>query len=465
MMRSRQRLVTTDVMHTPADKRLIAFAVAIGALGCLFHLALEFVMRPYAVDGLYQVFSSEDMMQTVSIEDLRNEPLRTLLHIHTQPPGLDTIRASLALLWPTAEAHSLVRHVDHAMYVVWALLAGLMAALIFWWLSKTTTVPFAIMAALFVIPHPGAIFYATFLESTFLSATLVLWTYYFLWRLRDDPHRSLVPLTLGVIALFFTRSLFQLPAIGLFAVCLLLFRVRYQRVVVFLLVAGGAAGIYVTKQYYLFGTVTTFGPAGLNLCRAIGVHEDRYSMEYYLKKIETLHATREQRQTLPSVLVRELKLTGSPNLNHIGYLPLNVDFMNHCTERLRAMPLMQLARSYLENGRIYFSPSSRYTTAHTIVDRLPWRNLYDRIVSFPVLPVLLACAALVWAATARRSDLLSGMALALPGAYILLASVVGEKDEDMRLKFLLEPVLIVFIATQGYALGQQLYRKHLASSG
>ncbi len=59
-------------------------------LGLLFILALEWVMQPQAIGGVYfQRWSSEDMMQTVSVVDLRAEPLASLYYLHVQPPLLD----------------------------------------------------------------------------------------------------------------------------------------------------------------------------------------------------------------------------------------------------------------------------------------------------------------------------------------------------------------------------------------
>jgi hypothetical protein len=162
---------------------------------------------------------------------------------------------------------------------------------------------------------------------------------------------------------------------------------------------------------------------------------------------------------LPSVLVRKTKLDGSVNLNHISFLQWNNEVLKYCEAYLRRMPLSELARSYVENLRIYFMPSSRYTTAHVIVDRVPWRRVYDRIFSFPVLPALLVCAGLTWAAGKNWRELVFGISLALPGFYMLLISVLGEKGENMRLKFILEPVLYVFVASQVYAAFQYLYQR------
>ncbi len=418
-------------------------------------------MKPYAKAGLYyQEWSSERMMHTVSIEDLRDAPLQSLANLHMQPPALDIIRAILANMWASPDSHALLRKVDRSIYVLWAVLCGLMAAFIFWWLSQTTPMAYAIVATLFFVAHPACIFYATFLDATFLTTVLILWTYYLLWTIRQNPQKSMVAFTAAVLALFFTRSLFQWPSILVFALSLLLLRVPYKRVFIFLIICGGLTGLYLAKQYYKFCTLSTFGWRGLNLCRAIDASE-YYDMGYYWRYIEGIKNTEEQERSLPSVLVRRHKLTGAPNFNHVSYLRLNQDIMNYCKERFRITPLKQLLISYLHNGWIYFKPSSQYITRHVIVDRIPWRDFYDRIFSFPVLPSLILFAGLTSLARAKRRDFITGFALALPGLYIFLASVLGEKGENMRLKFFLEPVLFIFIASQIYITSRQISQKLL----
>ena len=112
----RLRSIVVSVVHLPTvdaeaapgpenpeamKKRMIVLIGVVGIGGLVFQLALQFGMGLYAKDGFdYQdPWSSETMMQTVSIEDLRDEPLQSLFNIHMRPPGLDAIRAVLATMW------------------------------------------------------------------------------------------------------------------------------------------------------------------------------------------------------------------------------------------------------------------------------------------------------------------------------------------------------------------------------
>src|SRR5262245_33094643 len=348
----RLRSIVVSVVHLPTvddeaapgpenseamKERMIVLIGVVGIGGLVFQLALQFGMGLYAKDGFdYQdPWSSETMGQTVSIEDLRDEPLQSLLNIHMQPPGLDAIRAVLATIWASQDSNSLLRKVDRSLYVLWAILCGVTGALIFCWLSKTTQVGYSIVGALFFVAHPASILYATWLETTLPSATLILWAYYLLWKIRHNPHRSVAALTVAILALFFTRSLFQWPCILIFAFSLIVFRVPYRRVAIFLLVCGGLTGLYLGKQYYMFGMFSTFGPAGLNLCRAIGASE-YYNAKDYWNHMKTLgiQNSPEWEHSFPSVLVRKTKLTGTPNFNHYSYLRLNQELMAYCKERL-----------------------------------------------------------------------------------------------------------------------------------
>jgi hypothetical protein len=84
------------------------------AAGIVLMAGLQHRFRPLAPEGTFQEHSSEDMMQTLSLLDLREHPFESLLVLHIQPP-----LPVLARLWPEAP-RPLVRRVDRALYVVWS---------------------------------------------------------------------------------------------------------------------------------------------------------------------------------------------------------------------------------------------------------------------------------------------------------------------------------------------------------
>ena len=436
--------------------------IALFLIGVGYALGLQNFMRPLTADGVhFHPWSSEFMMQTVSLRDLRHQPLETLSHIHIQPPAFDALRAGLAQFWPRLDDQAALTRVDLSLYVVGALLLGLTAAVVHRWLFEKSGTIVALTGSLLMLLHPAAILFATFLDSTLLSAFLVLGVYYLLWRIKNQRGAPIALFSAAVLALFFTRSLFQWPAMLLFATCLLLFRMSRPRVIVFLLLSGMISGAYVAKQYYQFGTFATSSFSGLNLANSIGVG---WGSARYASFLDDLERTTKADPAMPDTLTAAAKINGQPNFNHIDYLDLNRYLLSRYWKALRNMPVNQLASNYLENARIYFRPSSTYSSGNVIIDNLPWTRAYDRIFSAPVLPALLMIALLGWSVRAvRAGDLASSVGMLLPGLYVMLVSIVGDKGENMRFKFFLEPVMVVFLvselAGQARQLGPVLQRR------
>jgi hypothetical protein len=442
----------------PKPRIQFALAVVIAIVAFAFNVGLQSYMRPHARDGIYfQEWTSDTMMQTVAIEDLRKHPFETLWNIHIQPPAFDTLRAVLAYWWSPLESHQLLHKVDHSIYTVWAVVGALLSFTIFIWLSQTTRTSYAFFATLIFIPHPGVIFYSTLLETSFLSGFLILLTYYLLWRLSKNPSESILPVALAVLSLFFTRSMFQGPWIILFTASLVLLRVPFKSIATFMLVCGVVMGCYLTKHYYKFGTLSTHGWRGLNFCRGINSF-DRFSLPPYLNRVKELPPGGDEERSLPTTLIRREKLTGAPNLNHISYVEHNAEIWSYCNEHFRKMSWAHLMNSYRENMEIYFRPSSRYVTAHVIVDTIPWRDAYEKIFSHPVLPIAIITSLAFALLTSQLRDIPSLMALLLPGLFIFAICITAEKGENMRMKFFLEPVFYVLIVTQGYRLVSKVWR-------
>ena len=429
----------------PRSRAYLLLTIAIGLLTFAFYVGLESYMRPYALHGMYfQEWSSETMMQTLSIEDLRRAPFQSLWNLHMQPPLLDAIRAILAHVASATEGAELVREVDQNLYLLWAFGAAMLAVVMFRWLTQLTSTTLAFIATLLFMIHPGVMFYATLLDGTFLSSILIFGTYYELWKLRRNPTRSILPVTFLFIALALLRTLFQWPAIIVFAAALILMKVPKRSLLTYLAICLVVVGSYITKQYVLFGTTSSFGWRGLNMCRSIG-STDRYELGRYQEAIHSAPITTAEEGSLPAALSRRVKVSGTPNLNHVSFLALNRDMADYCSARLKELPLTALLQGYRVNWDIYFSPSSRYVTENEIVKRLPWREGYDTIFSSPILPAAIGFALVVTTLFLRGTTLLPHLGLLLPAAYILTLSVIGERGENMRLKIFLEPLFYVFV--------------------
>jgi hypothetical protein len=328
-----------------------------------------------------------------------------------------------------------------------------MGTLLFVWFSELIGLKAAIVASVLFLLHTASIFYATLLESTFLSSLLILYMYYLLWRIKSGHRVSMALFSIVILALFFFRSIFQLPALFVFTVSLILLKVPARKLLIFILVAGGISGLYILKQYYLFRLISTSSFSGLNLINSIGLKREHYPV--YLEDPANLQILDNH---LPNTLTRLYKINGEPNFNNINYLNLDRELVNNYLDKIRRMSVWDLSRAYLENARVYFMPSSSYSE-NVIVDRLPWKPVYDIVFSYPTLLILfLLAGTLSIRKTLQDQNYATSAALILPGLYIFLVSILFDRGENMRFKFFLEPVLFIFLAAQFYGAVQQFHQ-------
>jgi hypothetical protein len=420
-------------------------------LGLGFMLGLQGVMQPQAIDGVYfQRWSSEDMMQTVSVVDLRVEPLASLYYLHVQPPLLDAVRAALAQLWPAVDDLALVINVDRALYVLGAVIYAGLGALLCHWLTQLIDARWGAVGSIGFLLHPAAIFYATFLESTLLFSFLIAWSYFALWKLAKRGG-SIVPLAISLILLYLTRALVQWPFLMLYVLALWLLRVPRRKIAAFAAIVGAVMGLYTLKQMTLFGVTYTSSFAGLNCYHGLGDYLDRYP-EVGLPPAPPAPAR---------VLINPVKATGVDNFNTMLYLKRHQLLMDSCLARWLRKPIGETLYAYVANFVNYLRPSAMFTTPHIIADQLPWRGLYNTV--FSGLPLLLISIAAMfwWLRHAGRGHIRYGLALLLPAAAILVLSIGTEMGENMRYKFFLEPIWYVFLISQVHSFWQAARRARL----
>jgi hypothetical protein len=220
----------------------------------------------------------------------------------------------------------------------------------------------------------------------------------------------------------------------------------------FIMITLAVFGLYLFKQNKKFGLFSTSSFTGLNLSRAAGLNEALPNYWVYLDGRSDVRTDSD----LPKVLTRIKKASGTPNFNHIDYLALNRQFIDLFLEYVQATPVNQLATNYLENLELYLLPSSKHSP-HVIVDRLPWRSAYDKVFSSPIFVILFVLAGLyVLKEAVETRQLIRYIGLALPGLYIFAVSILAEKGENERIKYFIEPVIIVFIFSQFYKVWQRL---------
>ncbi len=417
--------------------RVVVFAVAL-----LWLFALEERFRNEAKEHLYfHDWTSEYMMQTVSLGDLRVEPFKSLWYNHIQPPVFDAIRASIAAFFPNSNGEALMRRVDQRLYVLWMFVYSASAVLVFSWIRRGIGVGAAITSVLIYLLLPGPIFYATFLDSTFLSSVLILWFFATLWRLgQGDPAEK--ELALVGILLFFTRSVFQWPFLVVLATTLALMGVPRTKVKRVLLPLGIVMAAFLAKQYILFGLTTTssFGPD--SFCKGLSEYCHGTTKVDLPKTTDKFNAF---------VLRRAEKLNGEYNYNQEAFLQRSFSQMAEYKALLRRLTPARVIEILRVNFDFYLRPTSRHSS-HVIVDRLPWRRPFETLLSGWPFVALLGLAAVGWlrsvrseAGDERRRSVRRGLGLALPALYIAAVTIVFESGENMRYRFFLEPTFFVFI--------------------
>jgi len=409
---------------------------------------IESYVRPTTADGVhFQAWSSETLMQSVSVRELRESPLETLWYLHVQPPVHNAIRAVFAGLHGDRPWGDLVNDVDRDLYHVWALASAALAALVFVWLRKLG-LPRALAAMLSLIwfLHPANLGYATLLDSTLLSALMTVWIIYEVWSLSLAPRGSLLPLGCAVLLAYFTRSLYQWPFVAVILGSLLLLKVPRRNLVAFGAVLVTVVGLYSLKQELLFGTVATSTLRGTNLVNGIGA-----KCEPPASGPSGAHA-----RPSPAVLTRPQKTDGSTNLNHLDRLDAERELMACFRRTLAERPLTALWTAWKDNFEIYIRPSSAYWP-NPIVDHAAWRRPFDDTFSKDNLLWISFFAALLTVRRMRRRPR-AALAMLLPVAYVFAVSVTAEHGENMRFKFFLEPAVFVWWAASAYFTARDLHR-------
>jgi len=425
--------------------------VVAGGLALAFLSALHVWIAPRALPGGYlHAWTSEFMMQTVSVADLRDEPLRSLVFNHIQPPLFDALRALLVMAMGDRAAGdpiALVTAVDRRLYACWAVAYAMGAALIATWMARLGGVRAGVLGSVLYALHPATLFYATYLDSTLVSALGVLWVTYELWKFGPDGQGSTGRLRASVVMLFLTRSIVQWPFLAVLVTALLLRGCTARRTMRIVAAIALVMTLFLAKQYLLFGlTITSsFGPD--SFCKGLW----EYCPGTAAVDPPPLPAPR-----TASALRRVAKVNDEYNYNQLAFLRRSFAQMDEYEARLARLGPAEIARRLSRNLSKWLLPSSRHSP-HVLVDALPWRGVFDRVMSGWALAALILASAIWWAcARAERAAMRRGIALALPIAYVAAVSVAFERNENMRYKFFVEPVLMVLILSQAAAVPRAL---------
>ncbi len=432
---------------------IISFCVVF-IVSASFLVFLEAYFRSDAISGIYyQVQTSDAMMQALPIQTLRDDPFHSLWFLHIQPPMLDIIRAILANFSSYNSGQALLEYVDKGLYFIWLVIFALLNSLVFIWVKRlTNSVLFGSIAAVVWLLHPAPIEYATFLESTLLSSFFITWMIYELWRfLKNDG--SSIRLSLAASLAFLTRTVIQWYFLPVFAVSLLIMRIRRRDAIVSVTIFGSIVILLCLKQFMLFHTLSTTTFAGYHKTGIIWCEPSNLIMQRYAKQINVQY---------PLEAVNyggkfNSEATWRDNLIHSAIFAdlLKTNFIK-C--------IKEIFQSFRYNFSNYWYPSV-YGTENVITGNLPWTFLYNWVFSGTRFIFLLLISGLIWVCFSKSSikkNTAKVIGLLLVLSYIFVISNLCNRlfwTEAYRIKFFLEPVYFIFVFSQIFlAIRALIYR-------
>jgi len=423
----------------------------------IFIISLEFYYKPYTKDGIhFQKWTSDRMMQTVPIKQLKEYPILSLWYLHIQPPMYDGIRTLIAQFIDYQKTSVLLEKVDETLYILFAFFYSVISIIIYSWISNLTNPKFGLLAALFWIPHPAHIFYATLLDSTLLSSFGFTWFLYEIWRLGNNSNISFLRLSLSLLFIFFTRTIFQWYFIPVLLITLFLFRISVKRIFYSsITISIIIVFLFLTKQYVLFDTLSTTTFAGWHECGMIWHNPTKDEIKQASLMLEFNYPAGAK------------KVGGGFNNENI--YEINKIYSEVCKKYFFDNPLISLKnirKNFLISIQEFFKPSSSYKP-NVIVDGLPWRVYYDYIFSGIIFKSLIFISLFIWFLNRiiikkNKKDIFYYIGLIIPLIYVFLIINIGAFNimnyprvwipAAHRLKFIMEPVLYIFIFVQLYNL-------------
>ncbi|MBU3623631.1 hypothetical protein [Polynucleobacter sp. AP-Latsch-80-C2] len=432
-------------------KKVVGFLLCISLTSLL--LIYENHMRTNAIAGVYfHGIPSESMMQTISIRDLINEPLTSIWYLHIQPPIFDFLRMVLGNIFWDGDYLSTQYQVDTGLYILWAVIYGLMSLVMYSWLVKLTGIWFGVIGTIIFSASPAILLYSTTLETTLLSSFLIFWFFYLTWKIKNNESVSTLLLSVSFLLLFFTRSIFQWPWIIIIGVSLLLIGYPKKKLFKFILITSVVISLFLFKQYYLFGITSTSSFTGMNLCRSLAVCQqhviDEKTIEHSNPKV--------------SVLINKTKSNNSENFNNSVHLELNKLYINDYVFKLKHMSFQDFISMYKTNLLLYMEPSSNYFSSNQILNSIPirWKSYSEKLMSAPVLPIVLIFFSMHYFLRTPSKSLIKDIGFSFPIFIIAVISIVFESGENMRFKFFIEPLIYLFISSQTYYLITFYFKKY-----
>jgi len=173
----------------------------------------------------FQAWSGNWMMQTLGLEEMVPFGPKALVYNHIYPPGLDAIR--FIFTWPETRQGLPIDpiQVDFRVYMLYAVLYGLLNALIYVWVRDlTSSTGWSVAAAVVWAIYPGHLLMAMLLEPSELSLFNSALMFFFLYRFLRTRKAHYVTLFLFFLLLAsLSRSFIQLYFLVIIVVAVISF--------------------------------------------------------------------------------------------------------------------------------------------------------------------------------------------------------------------------------------------------
>lgn len=433
------------------------------------------------LDDLYfQATPSNEMMQTLDLAILAEHPMKSLWYLHYQPPGFDVFRLLLSTPEIVSQNDISNRAVDIRIYMMYAIFYGFINAIIYFWsfrhsrsviASSTVTIGWAI--------YPGNLFIATFLDSMYLAAfVLVLIAHFWFLGIMLQRISYIAVAGFGIVALAMIRT--NIQPIALLLLLILGFFVakkslitRHKQALSFgLILLLGISLVVPLKQFVLFGTVSSTTSSGHHLLGLI--RNNPYPAE--LDRVE-----------IPERIIRNGQMFQNKQ-NNVDEVIINYQYSKIFFKEVIKNPVLSLEQSLISAKRslIKASGATHGYQPNVLVSKLLWSKLFENVFS-GLSYILVVSLGFVMLFTNRRYPQNSNLRVLLFTAspiIVLLVSVgimiifgamrysenpamgagFGWNDgfawtESNRLKFLLE-VVVFPLAIYGWVAQLRRFSEH-----
>ena len=437
--------------------------LCVGLLAILFLVGFQYMVSGEWISSTYfSSLTSDSMMQTVPIAQLRNAPFESLYYLHIQPPLFDAIRAFIASFSDRniVNEDMLIRYVDVRLHQILIALFGILSALIFCWVKLATrSTIFAGVVTLGWVFYPTPIFLSTLLDGTLLSAVFITWMLFELWLIFQGFGHS-GRLSVAVLLCCFTRSFFQWYFMPILLLSLFLLGMKLKKIVFVSLFLALGFGSYVFKQYSVFGVTSTSTFSGQHMAGVLWIEEANPSGGLIWTGIET-DSYREminQRKAGLNKIYPRKAYSYSGGYNTKDQWQLN--FIHSSIAKSQCASSMQVCVSALWKSFRQNWPEYWYVEGWgaSVVDNLPdWYKInYFRLSTRYLWFLGLATFLFLLLQSTRlkkKDQFYKCVGLILVPGFIFGICIFGNRFdwyEGGRMKFFLEPVYFVFISSQIY---------------